>query len=52
MSAIFISIVDGFVNSLFVNAFEHFGKKALVMFSVKNVPPRRDLRALARVLAF
>jgi hypothetical protein len=43
---------DGFVKSLFVNDFELFGEKALMTFSVKKVPPRRDLRALARVLAF
>jgi hypothetical protein len=35
--------IDGFVKSHFVNDFEHFGEKALMMFSVKNVPPRRDL---------
>ena len=28
--------VDGFVKSLFVNAFEPFGGKVLMMFSVKN----------------
>jgi hypothetical protein len=41
--------IDGLVKSLFVNNFEHFGKKALMMFSVKNA---NCLRALDRVLAF
>jgi hypothetical protein len=39
--------IDGFVKSPFVNDFEHFGEKALVMFSVKNA---NCLRVLARVL--
>jgi hypothetical protein len=29
---------DGLVKSLFVNDFEHFGEKALMMFSVKKCP--------------
>jgi hypothetical protein len=37
-----INYVDGFLKSHFVNDFEHFGKKALMMFSIKNVLPRRD----------
>jgi hypothetical protein len=41
--------LDGLVKSHFVNDFEHFGEKALMMFSVKNA---NCLRALARVLAF
>jgi hypothetical protein len=41
--------IDGFVKSLFVNDFEHFGEKAFVLFSVKNA---NCLRAVARVLAF
>jgi hypothetical protein len=33
---------DGLVKSHFVNDFEHFGEKALMMFSVKTVPLQRD----------
>jgi hypothetical protein len=40
---------DGLGKSLFVNDFEHFGEKALMMFSVKNA---NCLRTLTRVLAF
>jgi hypothetical protein len=42
-------LIDEFVKSHFMNDFEHFGGKALMMFSVKNA---NCLRALARVLAF
>jgi hypothetical protein len=34
------SIPDGFVKSYFVNDFEHFWEKALMMFSVKKCPAK------------
>jgi hypothetical protein len=34
---------DGLAKSLFVKNFAYFGKKALVMFSIKTLPLKRDL---------
>ena len=42
--------LDRLAKKCFANDIEHLGRKALEIFSAKNVPTCRDLRGLARVL--